>query len=48
MKPDSLGQAFGRLCEHEGIEGLTLHSLAISAPACSSPLGATFARSPGG
>ena len=27
MKPDSLGQAFGRLCEHEGIEGLTLHSL---------------------
>jgi integrase len=27
MKPDSLGQAFGRLCEREGIEGLTLHSL---------------------
>jgi integrase len=27
MKPDSLGQALGRLCQHEGIEGLTLHSL---------------------
>jgi integrase len=27
MKPDSLGQAFGRLCRHEGIEGLTLQSL---------------------
>jgi integrase len=27
MKPDSLGQAFGRLCRHAGIEGLTLHSL---------------------
>src|SRR5579859_5051036 len=27
MKPDSLGQAFGRLCDREGIHGLTLHSL---------------------
>ncbi len=27
LKPDSLGQAFGRLCRHAGVEGLTLHSL---------------------
>jgi integrase len=27
MKPDSLGQALGRLCRHQGIEGITLHSL---------------------
>jgi integrase len=27
MKPDSLGQAFARLCAREGIEDLTLHSL---------------------
>jgi integrase len=27
MKPDSIGQAFSRLCDKEGIDGLTLHSL---------------------
>jgi integrase len=27
IKPDSLGQAFKRLCAREGIDGLTLHSL---------------------
>jgi integrase len=27
LKPDSLGQAFGRLCRQAGVEGLTLHSL---------------------
>ena len=27
MKPDSLGQAFRRLCEREGLPELTLHSL---------------------
>jgi integrase len=27
MKPDSLGQAFGRLCRAEGIAGVTLHTL---------------------
>jgi integrase len=27
MKPDSLGQAFGRLCRSEGIEDISLHTL---------------------
>lgn len=27
MKPDSLGQAFGRLCKLEGVSGVTLHTL---------------------
>ena len=27
MRPDSLGQAFGRLCRAEGVEGVTLHTL---------------------
>jgi integrase len=27
MKPDSLGQAFRRLCDKEGIEGMSLHTL---------------------
>ena len=27
MKPDSLGQAFGRLCAREGVSGVTLHTL---------------------
>jgi integrase len=27
MKPDSLGQAFRRLCDREGIEGMSLHTL---------------------
>jgi integrase len=27
MRPDSLGQAFGRLGRAEGIEGVTLHTL---------------------
>jgi integrase len=27
MRPDSLGQAFARLCVKEGVEGVTLHSL---------------------
>lgn len=27
MKPDSLGQAFGRLCAKEGVPGVSLHSL---------------------
>jgi integrase len=27
MRPDSLGQAFSRLCLHEGVAGVTVHSL---------------------
>jgi integrase len=27
MKPDSLGQAFSRLCVREGVSGLSLHTL---------------------
>jgi integrase len=27
MRPDSLGQAFGRLCQREGVQGVTLHTL---------------------
>ena len=27
MRPDSLGQAFRRLCEKEGVEGVSLHTL---------------------
>jgi integrase len=27
MKPDSLGQAFRRLCEKEGVDGVSLHTL---------------------
>lgn len=27
MKPDSLGQAFGRLCAKEGVSGVSLHTL---------------------
>ncbi|HET9075985.1 MAG TPA: site-specific integrase [Acidimicrobiales bacterium] len=27
MKPDSLGQAFGRLCAREGVSGVSLHTL---------------------
>ena len=27
IRPDSLGQAFGRLCRRLGLVGLTLHSL---------------------
>jgi integrase len=27
IKPDSLGQAFGRLCQRENVDGITLHSL---------------------
>lgn len=27
MRPDSLGQAFHRLCEKEGVQGLSLHTL---------------------
>jgi integrase len=27
MRPDSLGQAFGRLCANEGVEGVSLHTL---------------------
>jgi integrase len=27
MKPDGLGQAFRRLCEKEGVEGVSLHTL---------------------
>jgi integrase len=27
MRPDSLGQAFRRLCEKEGVKGISLHTL---------------------
>ena len=27
MRPDSLGQAFGRLCQRQGLQDVTLHTL---------------------